>query len=110
MASSYKRLGATTVTADTNTSLYTVPASTEAVVSSILVCNRGTSSATFRVAHVDGAIGVVANEDYIFYDVSIPANDTFAATIGSTMTAADTLLVRSDSADVNFIAWGSEIV
>jgi len=109
MANVYKRLGATTVTADTDTALYTVPASTSAVVSSLVVCNRGASSATFRVAHVDGAIGVIANEDYIFYDVSIPANDTFVATIGATMATTQTLLVRSDSADVNFIAWGSEV-
>lgn len=110
MANTYKRLGAVAIsTADTDTSLYTVPSATSAVVSSILVCNKGTSSATFRVAHVDGAISAVASEDYLYYDVDVPANDTFAATIGISMAAANSILVRSDSTDVNFILWGSEI-
>ncbi len=109
MTDTLLRLGAVTVSADTNTSLYTVPGSTSAVVSSLLVCNRGSAAATFRIAHVDGAIGVVANEDYIYYDVTIPGNDTFIATVGATMEAAHSLLVRSDSASVNFIAWGNEV-
>ena len=109
MATSYKKLGSTTVVADTDTSLYTVPASTETIVSSIAVCNRGTSAATFRIAHVDGAIGTVGNDDYIYYDVTLNGNDTFVATIGFAMIAANSILVRSNSANVNFIAWGSEI-
>ena len=99
MASNYLRLGATTVSANVDTGLYTVPAATQTVVSSIIVCNRGTTTETFRVAHVDGAIGSVANEDYIYYDIEIAANDTFIATVGLTMEATHTLLVRSSSAD-----------
>jgi len=109
MAETVKRLGATTVVANTDTTLYTVPAGTSAVVSSVVACNRGAGAHTFRIAHVDGAIGVVANEDYIFYDKAVAANDSEPFTLGIAMEAGDTLLVRADHAEVNFIAWGAEI-
>ncbi len=109
MAETLKRLGATTVLADTDTTLYTVPASTTSVVSSICICNRGNTNATFRIAHVDGAIGAVANEDYLYYDVTVSRTDTFIATIGVTMGDGHTLLVRASNTNVNFIAWGTEV-
>lgn len=110
MATVYKRLGAITVSANTNTELYETPALTSAIVSTIAVCNRSTSGATFRIAHVDAtAVGSVANEDYIYYDVVIPANNTFLCTAGITMATGHIILVRSNSTSVNFIAWGSEV-
>ena len=109
MATAYKRLGATTVVANTNTKLYGVPGSTSTIVSTIAVCNRGASSRTFRIAHVDGVISGVSNEDYIVYDAPIAPNDIVIITIGITMEAAHELLVRANHADVNFICWGSEL-
>jgi hypothetical protein len=100
-----KRLGAVTVTANTNKLLYTVPGSTSTIVSSVCICNRGVTSATFRVAHVAGAIGNVQQGDYIYYDATIAPNDTYVLTIGAAMSATHTLLVRSNSASVNFVAW-----
>ena len=108
MANAYKRLGATAVTADTDTALYTCPASTETIVSSIVVCNRGTSQRTYRIAHVDGAVGDVATADYIAYDTTINPNATTVLNIGVAMEAADTILVRANHADVNFLAHGVE--
>lgn len=110
MAIAYKRLGATTVVADTDTALYTVPGSTSAVISSIVICNRGTSTRIFRIAVVNaGGVGSVADEDYLYYDVYIRGKDTFIMTIGITLATTDTLLVRADHADINFLAFGSEI-
>jgi hypothetical protein len=108
MASVRKRLGATTVTANTDTSLYIAPANTETIVSTILVCNRGATTATYRVAHVDGDISAIASEDYIVYDATVPANDSVPLTIGITMQATHSLIVRSSSTSVSFIAWGTE--
>ena len=34
---------------------------------------------TVRVAHIDGAVGAVANEDYIEYGATVPANGTLTA-------------------------------
>jgi len=105
----YKRLGATTVTANTDTSLYTVPASSQTIVSSIVACNIGSTARTFRIAIVDGAIANVANEDYLYYDVTIPANDTFVVTAGFTLPTTYAILVRASHADIVFNAWGTEI-
>lgn len=105
----YKRLGATVVTADTDTALYTVPASTQTIMSNITVCNRGTSTRTFRVAHVDGAIGDVANDDYLAYDCNIDPNSSIVICSGISMGASETILVRANHADVNFVCSGVEI-
>ena len=106
MANAYKRLGSTVVVADTNTDLYTVPASTEAIVSAIVACNIGASERTFRIAIRDGAI---SNDDYIYYDVSIPANDTFIVTTGFSLATGTIITVRANHADVVFSAFGTEI-
>lgn len=109
MAEALKRLGATVVVADTDTGLYTVPAGKSAVVSTIVACNTGSTDRTVRIAHVDGAIGDVATEDYVLYDHGIEGNGSITLSLGVAMTAADTILVRANHAEVVFTAWGSEI-
>jgi hypothetical protein len=110
MTDVYKRLGAISPTATTNTALYVVPSSivTSSLVSSINVCNRNNASVVFRMAHIDGAVGALAVEDYIYYDVTLTAYDTFEITRGITMAPNDTIMVYCDTANVSFIAWGSE--
>ena len=64
MATTYKVLGQSAPSATTDTTLYTVPASTETVVSTIAVANRAATNATFRIAiRPDGAS--IANQHYI---------------------------------------------
>lgn len=109
MANNYKRLGATVVVAATATGLYTVPASHEAIVKTIVVCNIGASSRTFRIAIVDGAIGDVADQDYLFYDVTIGANDSLIITGTFSMIATDTILVYASHAEVVFSCFGDEL-
>ena len=93
--------------ASTEATLYTVPASTNTTVSSIVVCNRGAADTTFRIAVNDGG-GATANQDYLFFDVPLPGNDTFIATIGGTLEATDTIKVLSGNANVSFNAFGVE--
>ena len=50
MAATYKVLGQSAPSATTATSLYTVPASTSTIVSTLTVCNRDTTAGTFRIA------------------------------------------------------------
>jgi len=109
MANTYKRLGATTVTADTDTKLFQVPAAHEYIVSELTICNIGSTQRTFRVAVVDGAIGSVANEDYKFYDCTIEPNSTITLKPGYAMAASESLLVRASHADVVFSASGIDI-
>ena len=110
MAEVYKRLGAVSPTATTNTALYTVPAATSAILDGITVCNRDSGAHTFRLAHVDGAVGDIANEDYIFYNVSLPANSTLEGLLkGRCMSAGHTILVYVDSANFSFTVGGMEV-
>jgi hypothetical protein len=106
MATTYKILGQTDVTADTDTTLYTVPSLTSAVVSSVVVCNTGTAERTFRIAIRNATL---ANKHYQYKDLPIPANDTFVLTIGATMEAGAIITVRANHAEVVFSAFGSEI-
>jgi hypothetical protein len=108
MATNYKVLGQVAPLATTATAIYTVPSATEAVVSSVTVCNRAASAGTFRLAvRPDGA--TLANEHYVVYDAAIAANDTVVLTIGFTLDAADVLEAYASSADMAFNAYGSEI-
>ena len=106
MATTYSVLGQSAPSATTATTLYTVPAATESVLSTLSVCNRG-SVGTFRVAvRPDG--DTLANEHYLVYDASVGANYTLFLTIGVTLAATDVVTVYASTADFSFSAFGSE--
>ena len=108
MATVYKVLGQSAPAATTATTLYTVPASTEAVISTIVVANRAGTAGTFRIAvRPDGA--TLANEHYIAYDAGLDGFDSFTLTIGLTLSAADAVTVFASNANFSFGLFGSEI-
>lgn len=108
MAITYKVLAQSAPSATTNTDAYTVGSGKQSVVSTITVANRSASSATYRIAIRPDA-ATLANEHYIAYDASVPANDTIALTLGITLDAADVVTVYASSADLSFNLFGSEI-
>lgn len=108
MAATYKVLGQSAPSATTATTLYTVPSSTSSIVSTITVCNRDTSSGTFRIA-IRPAGASLANQHYIVYDSSIAANDTVTFTLGITLATTDVITVYASSANMSFNAFGSEL-
>jgi glucose-6-phosphate dehydrogenase assembly protein OpcA len=108
MPTTYKVLGQSNPSATTATTLYTVPAATQAVVSTITVANQAASAATYRIAvRVAGAS--LAASQYIAYDVSLPANASDTLTLGITLGATDVITVYASSATMSFAAFGSEI-
>jgi len=108
MPTNYKVLGQVAPSATTDTTLYTVPALTEAVISTIVVANRAGSAATYRIAiRPDG--DTLADEHYIAYDVAVGASDSTTLTLGLTLDAADVITVRASTADLSFSVFGSEI-
>jgi len=107
MATTYKVLGQSAPSATTNTTLYTVPSATSAIVSTITVCNRG-SAATYRIA-IRPAGATLANEHYVAYDVSAVANDTICLTLGVTLATTDVVTVYASTANFSFNLFGSEI-
>jgi hypothetical protein len=108
LATNYKVLGQSNPSATTETTLYTVPAATEAVISTIVVCNQDASTATFRIAvRPDGA--TLAAQHYLAYDVTVGASDSTTLTLGITLDATDVVTVYASSATLSFNAFGSEI-
>jgi glucose-6-phosphate dehydrogenase assembly protein OpcA len=108
MPTAYKVLGQVATAATTDTTLYTVPTSTEAVISSIIVANRATTAATYRIAIRPNA-ATLANQHYIAFDVTVGGSDSTTLTLGLTLDAADVITVRASSANLSFSAFGSEI-
>ena len=108
MATVYKVLGQSNPSATTATSLYTVPASTSAVVSSISVANLTATAATFRIA-VRPAGATLANQHYIGYDITVGASDSTVITVGLTLATTDVITVYASTANLTFQAFGSEI-
>lgn len=102
----YKVLGQLAATT-TATAVYTVPSSTETVVSTITVCNRAAAAKTYRII-LRPNDETLADKHYIAYDVAIAANDTVALTLGITMDATDKLYVSSSTNDLSFNVFGSE--
>ena len=109
MALTYKVLGQSLPTATTQTTLYTVPASTTAIVSTISVCNQSTSAATFRVAVRVAGAALTASQ-YVAYEVPITGSSVTELALGITMGAADVLTVYSSSGTLSFNAFGVQIV
>jgi len=108
MAITYKVLGQSNPTANTNTTLYTVPAATSAVCSTLVICNQAASAATFRVA-IRPAGATIATQHYTSYDTNLNANDSITLTIGITLATTDVITVRASTTTVSFSLFGSEI-
>jgi hypothetical protein len=107
MAVAYKVLGQVEPAATTTTTLYTVPALTEAVVSTITVCNRG-AAATYRIAVRAGG-AALDNAHYIAYGANLGAGETEFMTPGLTLEAGTIIAVYASHADVAFGCFGSEL-
>ena len=107
MANIYKVLGQLNPTANTATTLYTVPAATSAVCSTIAICNQGAST-TVRVA-IRPAGAALAAQHYIVYDTGINTTDTIFLTIGTSLAATDVVTVYANTANISFSLFGSEI-
>ncbi len=84
----------------TNTTLYTVPASTTALITSILVVNTAATAATFDLS---------LNDVQIANDVAVPANDSLLLEIKQVVPTAQTIKGLASATTVNFHISGLEI-
>lgn len=107
MATNYKVLGQSNPAATTATALYTVPSSTSAVCSTLVICNMGVST-TFRVA-IRKAGEALAADDYLCYDSPVAGNDSIFLTLGITLATTDIVSIYAGTANVAFNLFGSEI-
>lgn len=108
MATLRKILGQANPAAATDGVLYTVPASTDSLISSIVVCETNGVATTIRIS-MKAVVGTTTTAaTAIAWDMSIAANSTVVIAVGATIQAAGGLVVRSVSGNVTFTASGQE--
>lgn len=108
MANALKILGQLNPTANTLSTVYTVPASNSAVISTVVVCNQGANSSSFRLAVIPSG-NTILGKHYLNYDTPIPGNDSIAITIGVTLAANDSISANALTSGISFNIFGSEI-
>jgi hypothetical protein len=107
MATVYKVLGQVNPSVTTATTLYTVPAATSTVCSTLVICNTGTAG-TIRVA-VRPAGASLGTVHYIVYGAVISANDSVFLTLGISLAETDVVTVYASTANFVFHLYGSEL-
>jgi hypothetical protein len=87
---------------------YTVPTDVMTVVSSLAICNKASVVVRIRISvAVLGALD--APSQYLYFDLAIPANDTFIATIGITLSEGDVVRAMSSNSTTVFSLFGVEV-
>lgn len=108
MPTIYKVLGQSNPSAVTNTTLYTVPAANNTVVSTLTVCNQIGTAANFRIA-VRPSGETLSSKHYLNFDTQVPGLDQLALTMGITLAATDVVTVYANTANVSFSLFGTEL-
>ena len=107
MTETLKVLGQSAPGAATPAVLYTVPAATSTVVSSLVVCNQSAVATSFRVSVSLAGAATVA-KDYLYYDLAISGNNTFTAVLGISLATTDVVRVYATLATLSFSLFGLE--
>jgi hypothetical protein len=108
MTNVFKVLGQQKPGAASMTTLYTVPAATSAIVSTVTACNQSAVPTSIRLS-VDVAAAGDDAKDYYAYDTPIGAFETLTFTLGITAAETDLLRCWCTLATVSFAAFGQEI-
>jgi len=98
------RLGASDVTSGENTVVYTVPASTYAVVT-VSFCNRSNTAASLRLAVASA--DTPTNAEYVEYDTEIMAKGVLERT-GLVLDAGKRIVAYSSSDATSVVVMGIE--
>jgi hypothetical protein len=98
------RLGIADLAANTNTTVYTAPASTFSVVT-VSVCNRSATQRSVRIALASADTPALG--EWIEFDTSLVGNGTLERT-GIVLSAGQKVVVLSNSTDVSAVVYGLE--
>jgi hypothetical protein len=111
MAQSFKVLGQVNPTANSQANVYSVPVGTEAVISTITVCNQSATNNSFSLIMMpEGDFADPANaKNFIIRGAVVPAADTLVLTMGLTGAANTVVACNTNSANMSFSVFGSEV-
>ena len=108
MTTAYKTLAQLSPAANTLTTLYTTPAATQTVISSLCICNTNAVDGYFSVSIAVG--GAADNgKQYIYSALPLVNHDTFIFTGGITLQATDLIRVSASETNISFNLFGKEI-
>jgi hypothetical protein len=100
------QLDSATPGVNTDADLYTVPAATSTVVSTLSVANRGAAAHFTIKIRVAGAAS--ATKQHLVSGIALTANETMFFTLGITLATTDVITVQADTTTVTFQAFGQE--
>ena len=108
MPVTYKILGQSNPSASTLTTVYTVPASTQAVVSSIVACNTGAAAANVSITVQPG--NAAANTSmYVANNIAVSIQNSLILNLGVTLGATDTIRANCSTGNIALSVFGSEL-
>jgi hypothetical protein len=109
MATVYKILGQT-VDSGSGATLYTVPSSTQTVISTLSICNPTSANVTANVYVVPNGGTTSSTGATLVGGATIYQHDTLLLTLGISLgTAGDSVQINSTDANVAFQLFGSEV-
>jgi hypothetical protein len=105
----YKVLGQAAPVGVLNLDLYTVPASTQTIISTLTITNTTNTSTTGRVfIRTAGNTAGIGNA--LIYDTAFAGNSLTTLTLGLTLAATDVITIQAGAANtLTFQAFGNEI-
>ena len=111
MPTIYKVLAQSAPSSTSIANVYTVPSSTNTIISTLMICNRATVNASYNIAVVPGG-ATIANQPFITFNSVVPANDSIALTVGMALAATDNIAVQANTTGNNnlgFTLFGTEL-
>jgi len=121
MANVYRCISQTYLANATAVDIYTVPASTSALVSTIFVCNQTSGNLTFSIALRSGTAAnagstatlgssaSISTSAYLFFGNTVYANSSVVLTAGVTATAAEVITASASAAGLSIVLCGTLI-
>lgn len=109
MPQNFRVLGQVNPAVQTYTTLYTVPAATQAVISTISICNANTSANANYTIAIRPAGEAIAARHFLTSNNVVGALDTIMLTVGLTLGNTDIVTVWTTNPNISFGLYGSEI-
>lgn len=109
MTDTFKVLGQSFPAAATVTTLYTVPALTSTVISTIMICNQSTTLADTVSILIRVAGAAVTSKQYLLFLNPMNATDSYTMTLGISLATTDIISCFSTNGTCSFNAFGVEV-